>query len=431
MKLGVVSLGCSKNRVDTELLLGYLRGLGFEITPDAAEAEIIVVNTCGFINPAKEESIETIFEMARFKTEGKCRYLVAAGCLSQRYMEELKAEMPEVDLFWGVKDQKSLAEAIGRMAGIGTAYHCGTERVLTTPSYSAYLRIADGCDNRCAYCAIPLIRGGRVSTPLEDLVKEAEELALRGVKELTVIAQDTSAYGIDLYGKPMLSELLRRLCRIKGLHWIRVLYTYPNTVDEELINTMVREEKVCNYIDIPIQHIDAGMLKSMNRHGTREHIEEILHYIRNASEDFIIRSTFILGFPGESEAAYEELLRYMDKEPLDRIGAFTYSQEDNTPAAEFPDQLPEDVKVRRLDAVMEKQRRISHAFNQKRIGKCYEVLVERVEGVYAYGRSYAEAPEVDGCIRFKRREGHPIRPGDFVKVRITAAEDYDLRGEEV
>lgn len=433
MKLGLVSLGCSKNRVDSEILLGHLAALGFSLTPKAEDAEVIVVNTCGFIIPAKEESIKTILEMAGHKAAngGECRLLAVTGCLSQRYMEELKAEMPEVDIFWGVKDQRGLAAAIAEHAGLSSAYRCEARRLLTTPAYSAYLRIADGCDNRCAYCAIPLIRGSRVSMSMEMLVAEAEALSQQGVKELVVIAQDTSAYGMDLYGKPMLGTLLRKLCRVDGLRWIRVLYTYPNTVNEALIDVMLEEEKICNYIDIPIQHIDEDMLKRMNRHGSRTHIEAILRYIRQSSEDFIIRSTVILGFPGESEAAYAELLAYLKREPFDRLGAFTYSQEDNTPAAAFPNQIPEDCKAKRLAAVMAQQQEISLAFNNKRIGQCYPVLVERLEAEHAYGRSYAEAPEVDGQIRFLRKPGHALLPGDFTMVRITGAEYYDLWGEEM
>ncbi len=429
--VGIISLGCSKNRVDTENLLGYLKDVGFSITPEASEAEVIIVNTCGFIMPAKEESINAILEMAQFKKVGTCRLLVVTGCLSQRYPAELKEEMPEVDLLWGVKDQRGLVERICALLG-DKSLQCGTNanRILTTPSYSAYLRIADGCDNRCSYCAIPLIRGGRVSVPMDQLLREANDLADRGVKELTVIAQDTSAYGIDLYGKPMLVELLTALTQIDRLYWIRVLYTYPNTVDAHLIDTMLSNPKLVRYIDMPIQHIAPEMLKAMNRHGSSEHIKKMMQYIRSAANDFIIRSTVIVGFPGETEEQFVQLTDFMQNQPFDRLGAFAFSPEEGTAAAELTDQVGEAVKLQRLDAVMRLQRRISRERNLRRIGSRVELLVERVEGGVAYGRSYAEAPEVDGTIRV-RYHSPSVRPGEFIHIKITSADDYDLDGEEL
>ena len=427
--VGLISLGCSKNRVDSELILGHLRKAGFLITADEAEAEVIIINTCGFIEPAKEESIGTILEMAQYKTAGKCRLLVVAGCLSQRYPNELREEMPEVDIFWGVKDQGGLVKAISDALGVSYC-GCGEARLLTTPPYSAYLRIADGCDNRCTYCAIPLIRGGRVSVPMEKLIEEAEELAENGVRELTVIAQDTSAYGSDIYGKPMLSELLRRLAKIEKLHWIRVLYTYPNTVDEELIDTIIAEPKLVNYIDMPIQHIHPDMLNAMNRHGSAEHIRHITEYIREKSSDFILRTTVITGFPGETEEQFVQLTDFLQSHSFDRLGAFAYSQEDDTPAAEMPNQIDEETKQRRLDEVMALQQGISLAYNQKRIGTVTEALIEQVSGDIAYGRTYAEAPEVDGTIMFSLKN-KGLKPGDFTMVRITGAGPYDMEGEEI
>ena len=428
---GVISLGCSKNRVDTEYLLGYLKNAGFSITPAASQAEVIIINTCGFITLAKEESINTILEMAQYKKAGACRLLAVTGCLSQRYPAELKAELPEADILWGVKDQRGLVEKICAMLG-DESFHCGADahRILTTPAYSAYLRIADGCDNCCSYCAIPLIRGARASVPMDRLIREACDLADRGVKELTVIAQDTSAYGVDLYGKPMLAELLTELVKIGGLHWIRVLYAYPNTVDKNLIDTIVAQPKLVNYIDLPIQHIAPEMLKAMNRHGSSEHIREILRYMRGAADDFILRTTVITGFPGETEAQFGQLTEFMQEQPFDRLGAFAYSQEEGTSAAERPDQIDEDVKLRRLDEVMRLQQRISRERNQRRVGSITECLVERVEEGIAYGRSYAEAPEVDGCIKV-RYHSPSIRPGEFINIKITSADDYDLRGEEI
>lgn len=344
-RVGLVSLGCSKNAVDSEILLGELKSRGFDIVNDAAQAEIIIVNTCGFIESAKTDSIDTILDMAQYKTAGSCKLLVVTGCLSQRYGDELARELPEVDVFNGVKNYPALAEWLAEICGVeppapesaNAAACCGIpKRLLTTPSYRAYLRIADGCDNRCTYCAIPLIRGGRVSTPMETLLAEAEQLAKSGVTELTVIAQDTSAYGIDLYGKPMLRELLEKLTEIEGLHWVRVLYAYPNTVTEELVDAMYRNPKICNYIDIPIQHISAHMLRDMNRHGSAEHIREITDYIRRSAPGFILRTTVMLGFPGETEADFDELMHFMAEHPFDRVGAFTYSAEDGTPAASMP-----------------------------------------------------------------------------------------------
>jgi len=427
--VGLISLGCSKNRVDSELILGHLNRAGFRITADETEAEVIIINTCGFIEPAKEESIGTILEMAQYKTAGRCRLLVVAGCLSQRYPDELREEIPEVDIFWGVKDQGGLVKAISDALGVSYG-GCGEARLLTTPPYSAYLRIADGCDNCCTYCAIPLIRGGRVSVPMEKLIEEAEALAENGVRELTVIAQDTSAYGSDIYGKPMLSELLRRLAKIEKLHWIRVLYTYPNTVDEELIDTIIAEPKLVNYIDMPIQHIDPDMLKAMNRHGSAEHIRHITEYIRKKSSDFILRTTVITGFPGETEEQFIRLTDFLQSHSFDRLGAFAYSQEDDTPAAEMPDQIDEDIKQRRLDKVMALQQDISLAYNKKRIGTVTEALIEQVSGDIAYGRTYAEAPEVDGTIMFSLKN-KGLRPGDFTMVKITGAGPYDMEGEEI
>ncbi len=426
---GLISLGCSKNRVDSELILGHLKEAGFLITADESEAEVIIINTCGFIEPAKEESIGTILEMAQYKTMGKCRLLVVAGCLSQRYPNELREEIPEVDIFWGVKDQAGLVKSISDALGMNYTC-CGEPRLLTTPPYSAYLRIADGCDNRCTYCAIPLIRGGRVSVPMDKLIKEAEELAENGVRELIVIAQDTSAYGSDIYGKPMLSELLRQLAKIEKLHWIRVLYTYPNTVDEELIDTIIAEPKLVNYIDMPIQHIHPDMLKAMNRHGSAEHIRHITEYIRKKSADFILRTTVITGFPGETEEQFGCLTEFLHSHSFDRLGAFAYSQEDDTPAAEMADQIDEDIKQRRLDQVMALQQDISLAYNKKRVGTVTEAIIEQISGDIAYGRTYAEAPEVDGTIMFSLKN-KGLRPGDFTMVRITEAGPYDMEGEEI
>lgn len=424
-RAGVISLGCSKNRVDSERILSCLTDAGFSITSDEKEADVIVVNTCGFITPAKEESINAILEAAQARKKGSL--LAVTGCLSQRYPDELRAELPEVDLFHGVRDPEGLVWEIQKaLGGEEHVSFCGG-RVLTTPPYSAYLRIADGCDNRCAYCAIPLIRGNRQSVPLDALILEARGLVQSGVKELTLIAQDTSAYGAELYAKPMLGELLERLAGIDGLTWIRVLYAYPNTIDEALVDTMLRYDNIVKYIDMPIQHIDPVMLARMNRHGTAEHIRKITKYIRSASPDFILRTTVMTGFPGETEEQFDLLAEYLRENPFDRLGAFVFSPEDNTPAASFADPVDEAVAARRLETLMLNQREISRARNRMRVGREYEALVEDVKDGAALCRSYAEAPEVDGKIAVTSVHKE-TRPGDFIRVRIAAAGPYDLKG---
>lgn len=427
-KVGAVSLGCSKNAVDTEIMLGELKPYGFEIASDAKQAEIIIVNTCGFITSAKQDSIDTILEMAQYKRTGACKMLIVTGCLSQRYPEELKTELPEVDMFWGVKDYPLFAARLAATCGYGGSRAPSGARLLTTPPHRAYLRIADGCDNRCTYCAIPLIRGGRVSVPMEKLLDEAKSLAKGGVTELTVIAQDTSAYGIDLYGKPMLKELLLQLSGIEELKWIRLLYTYPNTVTEDLIDAMRDDPKICNYIDMPIQHISSAMLNAMNRHGSAEHIKYITDYIRKSAPDFILRTTVMLGFPGETDNDFDELMQFMREHPFDRVGAFAYSAEDGTVAAEMTQQVDTEVAEARLDALMRMQQGISLELNKKRIGTATEALVERVEGGFAYCRSYAETADVDGLIKVKLNGKKPA-VGDYINIRIIAAHYYDLIGE--
>ncbi len=427
-KAGIISLGCSKNLVDSELILGCLKDADFEITANEKDADVVIVNTCGFIASAKEESINTILEAARDKREEA--KLVVTGCLSQRYPEELKESLPEVDLFWGVGRHKELVDAIRAMFGVKCCCAYSGKRMLSTPKYSAYLRIADGCDNRCTYCAIPLIRGGRRSVPMEDLIAEAEALAAGGVKELTLIAQDTSAYGSDIYGEPRLAELLTELSKIDGIKWLRVLYAYPNTVTEKLVDTMLNNEKIVRYIDMPIQHIDPIMLETMNRHGSAEHIRAITRYIRESSSDFILRTTVMLGFPGETEEQFRLLYDFLRKEPFDRIGAFVFCPEDGTKAALMDDQIDESVANARLDEIMRMQQAVSLELNKNRIGKEYDVLVEYINNGIARGRSYAEAPDVDGIIKILNVP-NTVNPGDFVRVKITDASAYDLKGEYI
>ncbi|HPK14995.1 MAG: Ribosomal protein S12 methylthiotransferase RimO [Firmicutes bacterium ADurb.Bin248] len=425
LRAGVISLGCSKNRVDSEKILACLRDAGFEITNDETRADAVVVNTCGFIEPAKQESINAILEAARSRKPGGV--LAVAGCLSQRYLKELSEELPEADILHGVGDHEGLVEKIRQKLGqTGAVRYCGS-RVLTTPAYSAYLRIADGCDNRCTYCAIPLIRGGRRSVLADELVNEARSLAQRGVKEITLIAQDTSAYGLELYGRPSLAELLGKIAAIDELHWVRVLYAYPNTVDERLVDAMLGSEKIVKYIDMPIQHIDPQILSRMNRHGSAEHIRRIVDYIRRASPEFILRTTVMTGFPGETEEQFDRLAEFLREHPFDRLGAFAFSPEDGTAAADFPGRIDEDTAKRRLDAIMRAQREISRRRNERRVGREYEALIEDITNGVALCRSYAEAPEVDGKIAVS---GVPegTSPGDFIRTRIVAAGAYDLKG---
>ena len=433
--VGMVSLGCSKNRVDSENLLGFLSEKGYPIVADPAEADIIFVNTCGFIEPAKVESIDTIFEMAQYKQTGRLQKLFVTGCLSQRYSGDLAAEMPEVDGFLGVKDYDRIAEMMAEaekdLRPVFTDGHdrfFTTHRVLTTPGYTAYVKISDGCDNRCTYCAIPLIRGRYESRPFEDIVAECKALAARGVTEITLIAQDTSRYGNDFEGHPLLlKKLLQAVSDIEGIHWVRVLYTYPDTGNEELLDAMVSIPKVAPYLDLPLQHINGRLLKAMNRRGTPEHIKKLIAACHERG--IVTRTTMIVGFPGETEEEFRELLDFVRDARFERLGAFTYSAEEGTPAAAMPDQIDEAVKERRLDELMMLQQSISMEANEARVGEVCEVLVDGWEDGEYIGRSLKEAPEIDGNIRFtSHRE---LAPGAYVTVKITGAEAYDLTGEEV
>ena len=423
--VGVISLGCAKNQVDTERMLGILTNAGHSITNDPREADILIVNTCGFIESAKQESIDAILEMAQYKSGGKCSRLVVTGCLSERYRAELAEAMPEIDLLLGVREYASLPRLLG---GTDDAPRCGpqTARVLTTPPYRAYLRIADGCDNRCAYCAIPLIRGRLVSEPLEELVGEAERLADGGVTELTLIAQDTSGYGADRYGKPMLGGLLDRLERIESLRWLRVLYTYPDTVTPALIDRFRASGKIVPYLDMPLQHTEDEILRRMHRRGDQAHIRRVLDYVAKNAPEFMLRTTLMVGFPGETDAQFSNMLRFLQEHPFDRVGGFAFSPEEGTAAAKLQDQVPEEVKLERLSRLMETQQTISRARNARRIGSETEVLIEGFDGARAYGRSYAEAPDVDGKVYLEGAE--PLPAGSYVRARLTRAEEYDMIG---
>lgn len=424
--VAVVSLGCSKNLVDSENLLGKLGASGFSIVTEPSKANIIIVNTCGFIESAKSESIETVIEMARYKDEGVLSLLIMTGCLSQRYSKELRDELYEVDMFFGVDQYDELIRELSRLAQKHPV--CESGRMLSTPPFMAYLRIADGCDNRCTYCAIPLIRGGRRSVPMERLILEAENLAKGGVKELIVIAQDTTAYGKDIYGSSKICELLNKLTSIPGIEWVRLLYTYPDTVTKELIDTIAGNEKIVNYIDMPIQHINQRLLTKMNRHGTSDHIRSIVSYMRKVMPDFVLRSTAIVGFPTETEAEFEELLEFFRENTFERLGAFSYSREEDTPAYDFEGQIPDDIKEDRLKRLYDQQRQISLDFNQSRIGKIERVLVESVRDGFAYCRSYAESPDIDGYI-IVPLGFEDVLAGDFINIRLVRAEEYDMIGE--
>ena len=429
MKIGIVSLGCAKNRVDTENLLGRLSAAGHEFVDDPSQADAIFVNTCGFIESAKQESIDTIFEMAEARKEGA--KLFVTGCLVQRYHDVLMEEFAEVDGMLGVSDYDKaleILEAEERRCHVeGSERFPVCERVVTTAPYSAYVKISDGCDNRCSYCAIPLIRGMYGDRPFEEIVSECENLAAQGVTEISLIAQDTSRYGTQLYGKKRMRELLKRVAQIDGVHWVRVLYCYPDTTDDELLETIANEPKVCEYLDLPLQHINDRMLKMMNRRGSSEWIKSRIEKCKKMG--ITLRTTMILGFPGETEEEFCELMDFVRESRFDRLGAFAYSAEDDTPAAEMEGQIDEEVKARRLDQLMMMQQGISMELNEERIGEISEVLCEGFEDGTYYGRSRKEAPESDGVIRFiAQRE---IMPGEYVKVKIVGAEAYDLYGEEI
>ncbi len=433
-RVGVVSLGCAKNRVDTERMLFILRRAGYEIVQRPELAEVLIVNTCGFIESAKQESIDTLLEMARYKETGVCKALVATGCLSERYRAELMEAMPELDVLTGVREYETLPGLLAArgLCGVKDALGAcaplveGAERVLSTPPYRAFLRIGDGCDNRCAYCAIPLIRGALRSVPMEKLEREARALADAGVTELTLIAQDTSGYGADLYGRPMLPALLRRLEKIDGIRWLRVLYTYPDSVTPALIKQLAESEKLVNYLDMPLQHVSDAVLRRMHRRGTRAHIERVLAETARYSPAFILRTTFMVGFPGETERDFEELLDFLRAYPFDRVGAFAFSAEDGTTAAGFDAQVPEAVKAERLDRLLSAQRSLTEARGARRVGTETTLLIEQSAGDYTVGRSYAEAPDVDGLIYVPRLPFH--KPGDYIDIRLTEARKYDMLG---
>lgn len=434
VKVGMICLGCAKNQVDGEMLMAALRNGGFETVDSPAESDIAIINTCGFIDSAKKESIGEILDLVDLKNEGIIEKIVVTGCLAERYKDEIRRDIPEVDAVLGIGANAEIVEKFKELIG-GEAVEsfpdkyqmplCG-DRELSTPNYYAYLKIAEGCDNNCTYCAIPMIRGKQRSRTIENIVEEAENLVNGGVKELIVIAQDTSRYGIDIYGEFSLAKLLKALAKIDGLKWIRVLYCYPEAITEELIDVFANEEKVVKYLDLPLQHASGKVLKRMNRRGDRETLTALINKLRERIPGIVLRSTFIAGFPGETEEDFTELAEFVKEMEFDRMGCFAYSQEEGTPAARMKEQLDEETKEERARIIMESQMDIMDRINRRHIGKTFEVMVEGYDecGECYYGRSYMDAPDVDGLVYFSSEKEH--NPGDFVTVLIEDASDADL-----
>ena len=442
IKIGFVSLGCSKNLVDTEVMLAKLVSAGYEITPEDIEADVIIVNTCAFIESAKNEAIENILDVAWLKEHRSLRAIIVTGCLAERYRTQIFDEIPEVDAVIGVGSLDHITEAVEAVLkgekysffGDKNTAALGGERIVTTPEYTAYLKVAEGCDNRCTYCAIPLIRGGFRSRPIEDLVKEAKELESIGVKELNLIAQDTTRYGLDLYGEYRLPELIRAICEATAIPWIRILYCYPDKITDELISEIKNNDRVVKYIDLPIQHINDRVLSAMNRHGDSAMIKAVVEKLRREIPDICLRTTVIVGFPGETGEEFNELCEYVAQTEFDRLGAFTYSREEDTPAYDFEDQIDEQTKQDRYDIIMREQLHIAERKNQAFVGKRMTVLCEAYDAVAEiyYGRSAYDAPDIDTKVYFRNALGKKrIAPGTFVEVDIEEAVDYDLIGKAV
>ena len=452
MKVGFVSLGCSKNLIDTEITIGHFKQNNYEIESDPEKADIIVINTCGFINSAKEEAINTILEMAEYKKQ-KCKYLIVMGCLVQRYYDELIKELPEVDLFIKIDEYDKLWQKVEKLIENDIAEKnttktnkkiseieplpmpCSDEflnRVLTTGKNYAYLKIGEGCSNKCTYCAIPYIRGPFVSRKMEDIIEEAKMLAKSGIKELIIIAQDTTKYGVDIYGEPKLAELLEEISKIPEIKWIRFLYSYPEGVTDKLIQTVKNNEKICKYFDIPIQHISNNILKKMNRRTNKKEIEDLLNKIRKEIPNVVLRTSLIVGFPGETQEDFEELSEFIKTARFDKLGAFMYSKEDGTPAARLPEQINGNTKKSRYNKIMKEQQKISSEIMKNKIGQEYEVLVEDVsfDGKFLIGRTKQDVPEIDGLV-FIENENQEDKINQFVKVIVEDVKDYDLIGKVV
>ena len=452
MKVGFVSLGCSKNLIDTEIAIGHFKNNKYEIESNPEKAEIIVINTCGFIESAKEEAINTILEMAEYKKK-KCKYLIAMGCLVQRYYEELVKALPEVDLFIKIDEYDKMWQKIEKLIKENTVEISTTntskkiteikplpmpthneffERIVTTGTNFAYLKIGEGCSNRCTYCAIPYIRGPFVSRPQEEIIEEAKILANKGIKEIIIIAQDTTKYGVDIYGEPKLAELLQKISEIPEIKWIRFLYSYPEGITDELIQTVKNNEKICKYFDIPIQHISDSILKKMNRRTNKKQIENLLEKLRNEIPDVTLRTSLIVGFPGETERDFEELSEFVKTAKFDKLGAFMYSKEEGTPAAKLPEQIHGNTKKSRYNKIMEIQQKISNENLKNKIGQEFEVLIEDIsfDGKYLIGRTKQDVPDIDGIVYVKNQEKSNL-VNKFVKVNIIDVKNYDLIGEIV
>lgn len=433
MNVGFISLGCTKNLIDTEMAIGLFKNNNYKIVNNVKEAEIIVINTCGFIESAKEEAINTILEMAEYKTKGSCKYLVVMGCLVQRYKKELQKALPEVDLFLSIDEYKNFWEEIETLIENKKENNDDQmeylDRVITTGKTTTYLKIAEGCSNRCTYCAIPNIRGPYISRPFEEIIEEAKKLAKDGYNEIIVIAQDTTKYGIDLYGKSRFAELLAELAKIKEFKWIRFLYAYPETITDELIEVVKNNENICKYFDIPIQHISDKVLKRMNRKTTGKDIENLIEKIKKEIPDAILRTSLIVGFPGETEEDFQALENFVSKAKFDKLGVFTYSKEEGTPAARLPEQIHYKTKQKRYNKIMEIAQKASKENLQKTLGKTYEVLIESktFDNKYYIGRTYMDIPNEDGVVFVKNTK--PISEGTWVKCKITDIKDYDLIGK--
>lgn len=436
-KVGMISLGCPKNQVDGEALLAKLKKAGYEIVNNIEDSDVMIVNTCGFIEQAKKEAIDTILEVAEYKNAGLISAIVVTGCLAERYQDEIIKEMPEVDAVLGIGANSDIVKTCDKaLCGIVTTsfpnkcyLSINDERIISTPSHWAYLKIAEGCDNRCSYCAIPGIRGGFRSRTIESCVDEAKALAESGVKELILIAQDTTKYGQDLYGKYSLDILLKELVKIDGIEWIRLFYCYPQRITDSLINVIANEEKVCNYIDIPLQHSDKTVLKNMNRVGDGEDYRALISKMRKAIPDLALRTTFMVGFPGETDEQFENLCKFTEDVKFDKMGCFTFSPEEDTPAYDMQNQIDDDVKVRRQEVLMNKQYSITEELNKQRIGRIYKVIIDTFDGEKYVGRSYMDSPEIDSGIIFT--SDNNLNIGDFVNVEITDYNGYDLIGKAI
>ena len=435
-KVGMVSLGCSKNQVDAEIMLALIQENGFELCADAEQCDVVIINTCGFIEDAKKESIETILEFCQMKAEGKIKVVVVTGCLAERYQQEVALEIPEADVVLGIGCNGEIVKAIKQaLAGERVVSFADKalmplsgNRVLANAPFFAYVKLADGCNNRCAFCAIPLIRGDFRSRPMEDVLDEVKRLAAQGVKEVNVVAQDTTRYGDDLYGRLVLPELLREICKIDGIRWVRILYCYPDRITDELLEVMAQEEKIVKYVDVPIQHANGEVLRAMNRKGNAESLKALLQKIRDKVPGVVLRTTMIVGFPGETEEQFEELCNFIHEVKFERLGCFTYSREEDTPAAEMADQIDPEVMQRRAEVLMTEQLSIAEEINKTFVGKTFTVMVEDMDeesGLY-YGRSYMDAPDIDTKVYFSSEED--LCPGDFVEVVVENFIEYDLVG---